>query len=139
MESRRIAVTSPAGVWDHNSLIGASVHIKSLPVSSLFSFDDSKIYTISDIKFRLNSYGKCISSIHLNGVDKVFAWKDLEVTGLDLTLYKDSICGEFCCGQSICGYGQGLYGRTEDEIKKSTTDDGNTIIVIDNGDGPELD
>lgn len=137
MENRRIAITDPGGVWNQDDLIGASVHIKSLAVSGFFAFDDTATYIIEDIRFRVNSYGKCVASIYLEGIKRPFAWKDLEIVGLDLAIYPDAICGTFCCGGTLCGYGldNTIYiiegdGRELDNPRE---------IIIDGGDGPELD
>lgn len=104
MEQRRIAVTSPMGNWSYIQLLGASVRIRSRKVSDPFGYDSEKIYLVDNIKIRINSEGKCVTSIYLVGETSPFMWKDLEIVGLDLTAYADAICGNVCSGQTLCGY-----------------------------------
>lgn len=105
MENRRIAVTSPLGNWSYDQVIGASVHIKSSSVGSgLFGYDSEATYLVEKIMVRLDSLGNCASSIYLVGIERPFYWKDLEVVGLDLTLYPDAISGGFKSGDTLSGY-----------------------------------
>lgn len=82
----RIHLTSPAGVWGYDDLIGATVRVKSSSVSSgLFSVDSSSEYRIKSISFRLDiDTGKLVTIIGLDGLDGEYVWKDLELLRLDL-------------------------------------------------------
>lgn len=104
--SRFIATTSPSGLWKYAQLIGSSVKIKSLSVSSdLFGFDSDSLHTISDIGFRVNRYGKSFAVIKLADIpEREFVWKDLEIIGLKFCTYYPAVCGTFCSDWSICGY-----------------------------------
>ena len=135
MDLKRIAITDPMGVWEYSQMIGATVHIKSLAVGrGFFAFDDTANYIIEDIKVRISNYGKCESSIYLKGISKPFAWKDLEVTGVDLSLYPPAICHKFCCGETLCGYGLDIPTEKTEVATSSNT--GKNICTC--GDGPEL-
>jgi len=81
-----IHITSPAGVWGYNDLIGAIVRVKSSSVSSgLFSVDSSSEYRIKSVRFRLDiDTGKLVTIIGLDGLDGEYVWKDLELLRLDL-------------------------------------------------------
>lgn len=81
-----IHITSPAGVWGYEDLIGATVRVKSSSVSSgLFSVDSSSEYRIKSIRFRLDiDTGKLVTIIGLDGLDGEYVWKDLELLRLDL-------------------------------------------------------
>lgn len=128
---RYVSVTSPAGICGYSDLIGASVKISSTSVgSSVFGYPSDEYYKIEDIKFRLNQNGKCITSIHLEGIDEPFEWKDLEITGLDMTVYCDAICNEVCAGVTLCGWG-------DDEEDGSSTEDTSCECCC--CDGPVLD
>lgn len=101
----RIKVTSPSGLWDYQSFLGASVRIKSLSVKAGFAYDGNSIYSIKDIGFRMSSVGKSYSVITLEGLPgKEFVWKDLEILSLRFPMWKPAICGMFCAGEAICGY-----------------------------------
>ena len=81
-----IHITSPAGVWGYDDLIGAIVRVKSSSVSSgLFSVDSSSEYRIKSVRFRLDmDTGKLVTIIGLDGLDDEYVWKDLELLRLDL-------------------------------------------------------
>lgn len=81
-----IHLTSPAGVWGYDDLIGAIVRVKSRSVSSgLFSVDSSSEYRIKSVRFRLDiDTGKLVTMIGLDGLDGEYVWKDLELLRLDL-------------------------------------------------------
>ena len=81
-----IHLTSPAGVWGYDDLIGATVRVKSSSISSgLFSVDSSSEYLIKSIRFRLDiDTGKLVTIIGLDGLDGEYVWKDLELLRLDL-------------------------------------------------------
>lgn len=81
-----IHLTSPAGVWGYDDLIGAIVRVKSSSVSSgLFSVDSSSEYWIKSVRFRLDiDTGKLVTIIGLDGLDGEYVWKDLELLRLDL-------------------------------------------------------
>ena len=81
-----IHLTSPAGVWGYDDLIGAIVRVKSSSVSSgLFSVDSSSEYRVKSIRFRLDiDTGKLVTIIGLDGLDGEYVWKDLELLKLDL-------------------------------------------------------
>lgn len=81
-----IHLTSPAGVWGYDDLIGAIVKVKSSSVSSgLFSVDSSSEYRIKSVRFRLDiDTGKLVTIIGLDGLDGEYVWKDLELLRLDL-------------------------------------------------------
>lgn len=81
-----IHLTSPAGVWCYDDLIGATVRVKSSSVSSgLFSVDSSSEYRIKSVHFRLDiDTGKLVTIIGLDGLDGEYVWKDLELLRLDL-------------------------------------------------------
>lgn len=81
-----IHITSPAGVWGYDDLIGATVRVKSSSVSSgLFSVDSSSEYRIKSISFGLDiDTGKLVTIIRLDGLDGEYVWKDLELLKLDL-------------------------------------------------------
>lgn len=81
-----IHLTSPAGVWGYDDLIGATVRVKSSSVSSgLFSVDSSSEYKVKSISFRLDiDTGKLVTIIGLDGLDGEYVWKDLELLRLDL-------------------------------------------------------
>ena len=66
-----IHLTSPAGVWGYDDLIGAIVRVKSSSVSSgLFSVDSSSEYRIKSVRFRLDiDTGKLVTIIGLDGLD----------------------------------------------------------------------
>ena len=51
-------ITSPSGVWDYSSLLGASVKIKSLPVKFGFAYAADELYQIENIGFRISRDGK---------------------------------------------------------------------------------
>lgn len=102
----RIKVTSPSGLWDYQSLLGASVKIKSLSVKSGFAYDGNSTYLIKSIGFRMSSIGKSYTVVTLEGLPgKEFVWKDLEIIGLRMPMWKPAMCGMFCAGEVICGYG----------------------------------
>lgn len=129
-------VTSPIGLWDYEQLIGASVKIGSLPVyRGIFGLDSDSKYVIEDIKFKMTSTGISICQVFLEGIESPFEWKDLEITGLDMTLYGDAICGCFCCGGTLCGYGSSEYGGEEKPESSSSTSSGECSCT----DGPVLD
>lgn len=81
-----IHLTSPAGVWGYDDLIGATVRVKSRSVSSgLFSVDSSSEYKVKSIRFRIDiDTGKLVTIIGLDGLDGEYVWKDLELLRLDL-------------------------------------------------------
>ena len=81
-----IHLTSPAGVWGYDDMIGAIVRVKSSSVSSgLFSVDSSSEYRIKSVRFRLDiDTGKLVTMIGLDGLDGEYVWKDLELLRLDL-------------------------------------------------------
>lgn len=81
-----IHLTSPAGVWGYDDLIGAIVRVKSSSVSSgLFSVDSSSEYRIKSVRFRLDiDTGKLVTIIGLDGLEGEYVWKDLELLRLDL-------------------------------------------------------
>lgn len=81
-----IHLTSPAGVWGYDDLIGAIVRVKSSSISSgLFSVDSSSEYRIKSVRFRLDiDTGKLVTIIGLDGLDGEYVWKDLELLRLDL-------------------------------------------------------
>lgn len=81
-----IHLTSPAGVWGYEDLIGAIVRVKSSSVSSgLFSVDSSSEYRIKSVRFRLDiDTGKLVTIIGLDGLGGEYVWKDLELLRLDL-------------------------------------------------------
>ena len=99
--------TSPSGLWKYAQLIGSSVKIKSLSVSSgIFGLDSDTLHTISDIGFRVNRYGKSFAVIKLTDIpEREFVWKDLEIIGLKFCTFSPATCGTFCSDGSICGYG----------------------------------
>ena len=98
-------ITSPAGVWDYSSLLGASVKIKSLPVKFGFAFAADELYRIEDIGFRVSRNGQLYTAVRLAGVkDREFVWKDLEVVGLRMPIWSSAWCGLFCAGNALCGY-----------------------------------
>lgn len=81
----RIHLTSPAGVWGYDDLIGAIVRVKSSVSSGLFSVDSSSEYRIKSVRFRLDiDTGKLVTIIGLDGLDGEYIWKDLELLRLDL-------------------------------------------------------
>ena len=102
---RKTRVTDPAGIWDYNNLIGATVRICSSSVSNfnnIFSHDSSTLHTISDVYFRVSTDGKAITIIKLSDLPEgIFTWKDLEV--LNLKTPGEAVCGFGCCGNIICG------------------------------------
>lgn len=102
----RIRATSPLGLWKFAQLIGSSVKIKSLSVSSgPFGFSSDSLHTISDIGFRVNRFGKSFTVIRLADIpEREFTWKDLEIVGLKFCTYCPAICGTFCSDGSISGY-----------------------------------
>lgn len=81
-----IHITSPAGVWGYDDLIGATVRVKSRSIGSgLFSVDSSSEYKVKSISFRLDiDTGKLVTIIGLDGLDGEYVWKDLELLRLDL-------------------------------------------------------
>lgn len=81
-----IHITSPAGVWGYEDLIGAAVRVKSRSIGSgLFSVDSSSEYKVKSISFRLDiDTGKLVTIIGLDGLDGEYVWKDLELLRLDL-------------------------------------------------------
>lgn len=81
-----IHITSPAGVWGYEDLIGATVRVKSSSISSgLFSVDSSSEHRIKSVRFRLDiDTGKLVTIIGLDGLDGEYVWKDLELLRLDL-------------------------------------------------------
>lgn len=81
-----IHLTSPAGVWGYEDLIGATVRVKSRSIGSgLFSVDSSSEYRIKSVRFRLDiDTGKLVTIIGLDGLDGEYVWKDLELLRLDL-------------------------------------------------------
>lgn len=81
-----IHITSPAGVWGYNDLIGAIVRVKSSSISGgLFSVDSSSEYRVKSVRFRLDiDTGKLVTIIGLDGLDGEYVWKDLELLRLDL-------------------------------------------------------
>ena len=118
--NRFISVTSPIGTWEYKQLIGATVKIRHLPIKNgLFAFDNETEYKIEDIKFKMTSTGLSVGQVFLEGVSNPFEWKDLEIIGLDMVLYSDAICGCFCCGGTLCGYG---HLCEEEEEKESTSE-----------------
>ena len=136
--NQRIAITSPAGCWTYSQLLGASVKIKSLSVSSgLFGYDEDATYTISDIKFSLDQSGNSYAVILLDGIsDKYFVWNDLEVVSLSTILYTQAICNKFCSGGSLCGYGLGSSWETETPtciIDPEAYEDGDSLDGTDYG------
>lgn len=87
----------PAGVWDYESMIGAKVRVRSMPLSNFSKLDYFGECTISDIYFRVSVDGKAITIIRLAEVpDMFFTWKDLEI--LKTTGLPNSICGNFKAG-----------------------------------------
>lgn len=129
--SRFISVQSPAGLWTPMQLIGATVKIKSTSVASgLFSFDAEDLYNIESIGLRMNARGKAYSVVTLKGVSGEFLWKDLEVTGLTYFLYATALCGNFCCGMSLCGYDT-TGGSEEDDYTKVVKEDGDNLSTKD--------
>jgi hypothetical protein len=115
----RVKVTSPSGLWDYQSLLGASVKIKSLSVKAGFAYDGNSTYQIKSIGFRMSSIGKSYTVITLDGLPgKEFVWKDLEIIGLRIPMWKPAMCGMFCAGEAICGYG--VIKDTKEEESDST-------------------
>lgn len=98
-------ITSPSGVWDYSSLLGASVKIKSLPVKFGFAYAADELYQIENIGFRISRDGKLYTAVRLAGIrDREFVWKDLEVVGLRMPIWSSAWCGLFCAGNALCGY-----------------------------------
>lgn len=81
-----IHLTSPAGVWGYEDLVGATVRVKSRSIGSgLFSVDSSSEYKVKSISFRLDiDTGKLVTIIGLDGLEGEYVWKDLELLKLDL-------------------------------------------------------
>ncbi len=119
-------MTSPMGTWQPDQLIGAKVRVKSMSLrSSLFGFDSESIYTITGVGFRMSALGKAYGVVYLDGFGtKEFVWKDLEILSLDTTLYKKAICGQFCCGGSLCG-----WQITPDDMYDDEYDDGDNLTT----------
>lgn len=99
-------VIGPSGIWDYYQLIGAKVHIKSVPIDNFFfcSQNSSDVYTIKNITFRISVDGKTITVIELEELEgKIFTWRDLEILSINYTRLYKPICGTFCSNQAICG------------------------------------
>lgn len=103
--NNNIIGTDPIGLWKLGQIIGAKAKIVSLSVrSGLFGYP-SEEYTIEDINFYIDTTGRLKTAIKLEGLDRTFGWKDLEVTEIkNYGIWQKAICGEFCCGSAICGY-----------------------------------
>lgn len=124
-------VKDPSGSWEHSQLLGAKVHVKSLPVSNFFcNINSSDVMTIENIYFRVSLDGKTITVIELSELPgKVFTWRDLEIIELSSkNIYQDpSICGIFLSGMTICGNKVSL----EPSYDENPTESGNSIAFID--------
>lgn len=115
----QVATTSPNGIWNYSSLLGAIVKIKSRPASTglrggIFGYDSEATWTIDNISFRMNQAGKAITVIKLTDLPgDEFTWKDLEIVGLRFGLYTDAVVGEFCIGTALVGQNkQGINEKT---------------------------
>ena len=122
MDCRKIPITSPAGNWRKDELIGGVVKFTSLPWD-FFGIDANQHYKIDDIKYMVDQTGRMKCSIHLEGIKRASSWKDLELVSLRMTPKKDPICGLFCCAEAKCSYGE------EETCERCTYD----------GEGPVLD
>lgn len=77
--------TSPAGNWGYHNLIGATVEIKSVPISAFWETGTDLSatageYKVKDIIFKVTTDGKVITTVELDGLEgRVFLWKDLEL------------------------------------------------------------
>lgn len=117
--NRLVSVTDPSGVWNIESLIGSTVHIKSVSISTgFFGGSSGTDYTIEKIQFRISLDGKCFTIISLKELPgKTFTWKDLEIVRLYNTSNSPSVCGMCLCGTAICGI---TYGYDDVEIEGPT-------------------
>ena len=135
MEKRRIAVTSPSGIWEQEDLIGGSCTIKS---TSIFgpAYPDDAVFLISDIRYKFDQLGNVYTVIYLEGVpERGFALEELHLHGLDLWTYAKAICGMFCCGDTVCGY------RTPQDLESLEDGDPDPIAgtEVEKVDGDTLD
>lgn len=102
---RFIGVQSPAGVWNPSQLVGASVRIKSSPVSFCsFGHDSEEFHVVEGIGFRVNRIGKAYTVLKLKDVSGEFPLRDLEIVGLSFYFRPIAECGEPKCGTTLCGW-----------------------------------
>jgi hypothetical protein len=122
--SRFVAAQDPAGLWKYSQLLGATVHIKSRSIQSgFFAFDSESTYTIENIGFRMTQTGISYAVVKLKGLSQEFSWKDLEVVGLNYCTYSIAICGNFCCGQTLCGRFVDSVVDTNNQTEEVVEDD----------------
>lgn len=128
-----ISITSPLGLWEYRNLIGAKVKISSLPVGyGLFGYDSEAIYVIEDIFVRMSKFGKSYAVVKLEGENREFALKDLEILSLPFNLWHEATCNKFLCGNALCGYDvDGGSGDVSINDESGRTSSGEVIITID--------
>ena len=77
---RRINWNDDSGVICMDDVIGSKVQVVSLTMSTAsgWSYPSTKIFTIEDVKFRVQTDGKCHTLFYLKECPKrVFSIKDL--------------------------------------------------------------
>lgn len=79
---KRRAVVDPSGTWEYSDLLGAICKIRSTGIgwNDVLGTDSETTYTISDIKFRINSDGEAVSVAEVSG--KEYLLEDLEIISL---------------------------------------------------------
>lgn len=126
-------VKDPSGSWEYSQLLGAKVHVKSLPVSNFFcNINSSDIMTIENIYFRVSLDGKTITVIELAEMPgKIFTWRDLEIIELSCkNIYQvPATCGTFLCGITLCGN----KVSSEPSYDESISETGGISFIDDSG------
>ena len=77
---RRIGWNEDTGVICMDDIIGAKVQVISLSMSTAleWSYPKSKVFTIEDVKFRVQTDGKCHTLLYLEECPgRVFTIKDI--------------------------------------------------------------
>lgn len=117
--------TDPAGVWNYSDLIGATIRIKSLPITAFgtIRLTSGDICKIEDIVFRISLDGKTITRIITKEYpDLQLTFKDIEV--LKLACNRELIQTIFTKGEMID------FEISDKEYKLSTMSDFKVLIKI---------
>ena len=128
-------IKDPSGNWELSQVLGAKVHIKSMPVSNFFcNMQGSDLYTIENIYFRISLDGKTITVIELAEFpNKIFTWRDIEIVELSTkSIYSDpATCGTFLCGGTILGNKVSLDPSYDDVLEPGES--GGIAFIDENG------
>lgn len=95
------------GTWNYKNIIGSTVALSSLPVSSAYSgerLSGSQNLTVENVVFRVSRDGKILPLYKLKGLNEYYPSNLITVLSINPVPDKTSICGWILSGESMCGY-----------------------------------